>query len=248
MHVRTFSALDRAAAADSLVRCYGGLPTAGLLEALIRTEFPGGIALVSAFGAESAVLLHLVATIDGSVPVIFLDTGKHFDETLAYRDRIVARLGFSDVRIVSPAPGHLEADDPAGTLHRVNPDLCCYIRKTLPMMRALRPFSCWINGRKRFQASTRATLQLFEVQDRWIKVNPLANWSEDQLNDYFVAHDLPRHPLEEFGYVSVGCMPCTEPAEAGNGTDRRAGRWQGSGKLECGIHLPLVEPKSLALD
>jgi phosphoadenosine phosphosulfate reductase len=240
MHVRTFSALDRASSVDSLARTYGALPTVELLVALIRKEFPGGIALVSAFGTESAVLLHLVATIDPTVPVVFLDTGKHFDETLAYRDRLVAQLGFSDIRVVSPASGHLKADDPAGNLHSVNPDLCCYIRKTLPMVRALREFSCWISGRKRFQASTRATLQLFEVQDRWIKVNPLVDWSEDQLQNYFVAHDLPRHPLEAFGYASVGCLPCTAPAAVEGSNGRRSGRWRGSAKVECGIHLPIA--------
>jgi phosphoadenosine phosphosulfate reductase len=237
MEFQTSSALVGAERAGELERKFDGFEPAELLRQLIVNEFPGKIALASAFGTESAVLLHLVAGIDPSLPVIFLDTGKHFDETIAYRDMLVERLGLSDVRAVTPAPEQMQANDPNGLLHRTNPDLCCYVRKTLPMLAALREFTCWINGRKRFQGTTRAELQLFEAQDRWIKVNPLVNWSEDSLQDYLERHDLPRHPLEAFGYLSIGCSPCTEPTpDCGKG--RRAGRWKGSPKLECGIHLP----------
>jgi len=237
MEFLTSSALDGAARAAELARKYDGLTTDQLLKNLAVNEFPREITLASAFGTESAVLLHLVAGIDPSIPVIFLDTGKHFDETIAYKDLLIERLGLTDVRSVAPSPEQLLANDPNGSLHRTNPDLCCYVRKTLPMLAALREFVCWINGRKRFQSATRSELRLFEAQDRWIKVNPLVDWSEERIQDYLTEHDLPRHPLEAFGYFSIGCLPCTEPTP-GCGRDRRSGRWKGSPKLECGMHLP----------
>jgi phosphoadenosine phosphosulfate reductase len=237
MEFQTSSALDCALLAAELTRKYDGLKTEALLRELVVNEFPGEITLASAFGTESAVLLHLVAGIERSVPIIFLDTGKHFDETIAYRDLLIERLGLTDVRAVAPAADQLTANDPNGLLHRANPDLCCYVRKTLPMLAALRGFTCWINGRKRFQGTTRAELQLFEAQDRRVKVNPLVKWSEEHIQDYLTAHDLPRHPLEAFGYFSIGCLPCTEPTPD-CGESRRSGRWKGSPKLECGIHVP----------
>jgi phosphoadenosine phosphosulfate reductase len=237
MEFQTSSALGGAVRAAELNCKYEGLKTEAVLRALLVDEFPGEITLASAFGTESAVLLHLLAGIDRGIPVIFLDTGKHFDETIAYRDRLVERLGLTDVRAVAPAPEQLAANDPSGLLHRTNPDRCCYVRKTLPVLAALREFACWINGRKRFQGQTRAELKLFEAQDRWIKVNPLVDWSEENIQDYLAEHDLPRHPLEAYGYFSVGCSPCTEPTpDCGSG--RRSGRWKGSAKMECGIHLP----------
>ncbi|HEY3638720.1 MAG TPA: phosphoadenylyl-sulfate reductase [Rhizomicrobium sp.] len=240
MELRTSSTLDSAARAVELNGQYDKLKTKELLRALIVKEFPGQIALVCSFGTESAVLLHLVADIDCSLPVIFLDTGKHFDETISYRDSLVERFGLTDVRVVTPAEGQLAANDDKGVLHRSNPDRCCYIRKTLPMLSALREFSCWINGRKRFQGTTRAELELFEAQDKWIKVSPLVNWSEDRIQAYFADHNLPHHPLEAYGYSSIGCSPCTEPNHDTR-SDRRSGRWKGSAKLECGIHLPICE-------
>jgi phosphoadenosine phosphosulfate reductase len=237
MDFRTFSALDGAARAAELTRKYDGLKTAALLKDLVVNEFPGEITLSSAFGTESAVLLHILAGIERSVPIIFLDTHKHFDETITYRDQLIERLGLTDVRSIAPAQDQLEANDRGGTLHRSNPDLCCYVRKTLPMLAALREFKCWINGRKRFQGTTRAELQLFEPQDRWIKVNPLIDWSEDHIQDYLAEHDLPRHPLEAFRYFSIGCSPCTEPTPDCD-IGKRSGRWKGSPKMECGIHLP----------
>ena len=238
MQIQTSSALDAAARAAELNGKYDRFTTDELLRDLIVKEFPGQITLASAFGTESAVLLHLVASVDRDVPIIFLETGKHFDETISYRDSLVERFGLTDVRAVAPSRGQLEANDPSGLLHRTNPDLCCYIRKTLPMLAALRNFACWINGRKRFQGATRAEIQLFEAQDKWIKVNPLVNWTEESIQDYLAEHDLPRHPLEAYGYSSIGCSPCTEPTPDAE-KDRRSGRWKGSSKLECGIHLPV---------
>lgn len=207
----------------------------GLVAAMIRHEFAGRIALVSSFGIESAVLLHLAAKVDRAVPVIFIDTGKLFPETLAYRDRLVSRLRLTDVRCVGPHDEEEGVKDPTGRLWRVDPDACCFFRKVLPLRRALGGFDAWFTGRKRFQGGLRRELPLFEMQDGRIKVNPLVDWTPEDLEAYAENHGLPRHPLADKGYASVGCVPCTAPATAAD--DPRAGRWQGTSKTECGIHL-----------
>jgi len=207
-----------------------------LLEDAIHGFFRGGIALVSSFGAEAAVLLHLVAQIDRRVPVIFVDTGKLFGETLRYRDILVERLGFTDVRSVEPDAVELARRDPDGMLFQRDPDACCALRKVEPLEeRSLEGFSAWINGRKRFQGGLRGSMPVIEEADGRIKVNPLARWSARETKAYFAAYDLPHHPLEADGYRSIGCMPCSAPVRPGE--DARAGRWRGRDKSECGIHL-----------
>lgn len=213
---------------------YAGMDGAELLRPLIEREFPGRIAVVSSFGAESVVLLDLIAAIDPRLPVIFLETGKHFVETLAYRDLISSRLGLMDVRTVHPSPLDLKAEDPEGTLWRRDPDRCCYLRKVLPLERALGGFAAWITGRKRFHGETRAALDTLELVDGRIKVNPLASWSAAEIATALAARDLPRHPLVAAGYGSIGCAPCTEKALPGQSV--RSGRWAGLPKSECGIH------------
>ena len=203
-------------------------------------SFPGRVALVSSFGAESAVLLHMLAAIDPNAPVLFLDTGHLFAQTLDYRKGLAARLGLTDVRDLRPSFQDLAVHDPRADLWKTNTDLCCAIRKVQPLDRALLPdFDAWITGRKRFHGGSRANLPVVEAgAEGKIKFNPLANWSKEQIDAYMVEHDLPPHPLVEFGYPSVGCWPCTKPVEAGEVSDIRAGRWQGSEKTECGIHTP----------
>lgn len=212
---------------------YGALDSRAVLDAAINDVFTGRIAVVSSFGTESAVLLDLVAQVNRHTPVIFLDSGKHFPETLAYRDSLIAKLGLTDVRNITPAADDLDWADRDGTLFRRNPDLCCQLRKVLPLERALSGFTAWINGRKRFQGGNRRNIGLFEAADSRIKVNPLATWDTAALARAFVERDLPRHPLGRQGYPSVGCAPCTTQAE---GDGSRSGRWAGSGKTECGIH------------
>ncbi len=221
--------------AEALSVRHDGLAAKRVLQAVISQDFPGRVGLVSSFGAEAAVLLHMVARIDPYVPVIFLDTWKHFPETLAYRDRLIADLGLCNIQTILPRPDSLRAEDPDGMLHQRNADLCCHVRKTLPMIKALRGLDCWITGRKRGQAATRSDMQLFETQDRWIKVNPLIDWTQDDVADYFQKHALPEHPLKAQGYLSIGCAPCTRAVRPGE--DARAGRWADSGKTECGIHI-----------
>ncbi len=206
-----------------------------LLEDAIHGFFRGNIALVSSFGAEAAVLLHLVAQIDRRVPVIFLDTGKLFGETLRYRDALVAKLGLTDIRNIEPDASAVALYDPDGMLFKRDPDACCRLRKVEPLERALQGFSAWINGRKRFQGGLRGELPVIEETFGRIKFNPLATWSAREIESYFSAYDLPRHPLEAEGYRSIGCMPCSSPVLPGE--NARAGRWRGRGKSECGIHL-----------
>jgi phosphoadenosine phosphosulfate reductase len=211
-----------------------------LLRQAIKQDFPGQIALVSSFGADAAVLLHLVATIDPATPVIFIDTGKLFGETLRYRDQLTARLGLTDVRVVGPAALDENAADPDGILWASDPDRCCHFRKVLPLQRALGSVSAWINGRKRFQSASRDALTAVEITDGKTKFNPLFDWSVSDIDSYFERHDLPRHPLVEDGYLSIGCMPCSD--RVASGEDPRAGRWRGQAKVECGIHLGAQSP------
>jgi phosphoadenosine phosphosulfate reductase len=231
----TAAPLDLIETARELDRALAGKPIEAILETAVRELFPGKIAVLSSFGTEAAVILHYVAQVDRSVPILFLETGKHFTETLMYRDILVDRFGFADAREIKPDPNDLAAQDPTGDLWSRNPNACCNIRKVLPMARALKPFDAWITGRKRYQAGTRAALPLFEASEGRIKVNPLAAWTPDMVNDAFTRFKLMRHPLFDEGYASIGCAPCTRRIEVGE--DARAGRWSGLDKTECGIHL-----------
>ncbi len=225
-----------AAEARALDAQYAGATPTEVISAALEL-YGDGIALVSSFGAESAVLLHFAASIDPNLPVIFVDTGKHFGETLAYRDRLVAELGLTNVRSVEPEPVEIDAEDADGGLWLRNPDRCCYLRKVLPLARALKGFDAWISGRKRFQSSTRAAIPVFEAEEGRIKVNPLAAWTPKDLVDYARRHELLPHPLVAQGFPSIGCMPCTDRVSPGE--DIRAGRWRGQDKSECGIHFAL---------
>ena len=214
---------------------FAGVPAADMLRELLTGELAGRIASVSSYGAESAVLLHMVASIDKDVPVIFTNTQKMFGETLAYRDELSEKLGLTDLRVFRPDPRVLGLKDATGMRWSYDPDGCCEIRKVEPLRRALGPFDAWISGRKGFQAGTRTALPRFEEDEGRLKINPLADWSKSQLDAYFEDHDLPRHPLEAQGYLSIGCAPCTSKVKPGE--DPRAGRWRGWDKVECGIHV-----------
>lgn len=195
----------------------------------------GQIALVSSFGAESVVLLHMAAQIRKDVPVIFLDTEMLFPETLAYQRDVVQMLGLTDVRVITSNRTAVLTADVDGLLHQADPDACCDLRKTRPLEEALQGFDGWITGRKRYQGGQRAALPLYEKEGRRIKINPLANWAAADLKFYIADHALPRHPLVARGYPSIGCMPCT--TRVGDHEDPRAGRWRDSDKTECGIHF-----------
>ena len=222
-------------AASRMGKRFAAMDSGALLRLAIKDLFPGRIGLVSSFGADSAVLLHMVASIDTATPVIFVDTGHLFPETIAYRAELTALLGLTDVRSIEPSADDLAALDPEGFLWSSDPDRCCDIRKVAPLAQAIEGYDAWITGRKRFQSGTRAALPLFEAEGDRVKINPLAGWDASELLAYLDRHDLPRHRLVAKNYPSIGCIPCTSPVRPGE--DARAGRWRGRGKTECGIHL-----------
>ncbi|HEY0912558.1 MAG TPA: phosphoadenylyl-sulfate reductase [Bradyrhizobium sp.] len=224
-----------------------GLPAAGELDRALRDASPAEIiaaalqavgrerlALVSSFGTESAALLKVMADVDPAIPVVFLDTGWLFEETLAYRDMLIEKIGLRDVRSIQPLEQDLSRHDPERELWFNDPDACCRIRKVEPLARALAQFSAWINGRKRFQGGLRASIPVVEADGARLKFNPFANISPQEIEAIYKLGDLPPHPLVASGYLSIGCMPCS--SRTARGEDARAGRWRGKAKTECGIH------------
>src|SRR6266700_4053072 len=223
------------------------LPSAEELDQALRNQSPAAViaaalqavgrarlALVPSFGTESAALLKVMADVDPAIPVIFLDTGWLFEETLRYRDTLIATLGLHDVRSIKPLQETLSREDPDRELWFSDPDGCCRIRKVEPLARALKPFRAWINGRKRFQGGLRAKLPVVEEDGARLKFNPFANVSREDIEAIYRTAGLPPHPLTASGYLSVGCMPCTSRTSPDE--DARAGRWRGRAKTECGIH------------
>jgi phosphoadenosine phosphosulfate reductase len=219
---------------NGLVEGHAGLEGRELVASIVKAV-PGKVALLSSFGAESAVLLHMVSEVDPSLPVLFLDTEKLFPETLDYVAQLTQELGLKDVRRVKPDASDLAEHDPAGNLHLYDKDLCCYYRKTVPMRAAQREFDVLISGRKRFHGASRASLDFISLQDGKVKIEPLATYSALDLRAYMETHGLPPHPLTVRGFRSIGCVPCTAPG--GTDADPRAGRWEGTEKTECGIHF-----------
>ena len=216
-----------------LDRTYGDLTAEEFLDVMVNQEFSGEIALVSSFGAEAAVLLQLVSRVAPDLPVIFLETGMHFAQTLQYRRQVAEKLGLTNVLDITPDEDELKEEDPDNTLWQWDTDKCCNIRKVRPLSKSLEPFEAWINGRKQMHGGERVRLPRVEVNGKFIKVNPLARWTRDDVQRAFEESGLPRHPLVEQGYPSIGCWPCTQPA---SDDDVRGGRWAGSNKSECGIH------------
>ncbi len=213
---------------------YSDLDGEALLRIMIDNIFKKKICLVSSFGAEAAVLLSMVAQIDQTVPIIFIDTKKLFPETLKYRDQLVNHLSLKDVRTYYPNYSDITRNDADGTLWRSNTNGCCYMRKVKPLERALKDFDAWITGRKRFHGGKRIDMPLIESSNGKIKINPLANWDRKKIEVHFEDFALPRHSLVKEGYPSIGCMPCTDQVDDDN---IRSGRWAGQNKTECGIHL-----------
>ena len=220
--------------AAELERALRDAAPAEIIAAALRSVGRERLALVSSFGTESAALLKVMADVDPSIPVIFLDTGWLFEETLAYRDTLIALLGLRDVRSIRPAEETLSREDPERDLWFSDPDACCRIRKVEPLARALAPFAAWINGRKRFQGGLRADIPVVEEDGARLKFNPFANVSREAIEAIYNEARLPAHPLVASGFLSVGCMPCT--SRTSEGEDMRAGRWRGRPKSECGIH------------
>ncbi len=224
---------DRVADLNSRYRHFG---TSYLLEAVLTRGIFNSVAMVSSFGAESAVLLHLIAQIDRDLPVLFIDTQLLFAETLTYQRDLADHLCLTNVHIIRAEPQTVEAVDPYGALRFSNPDACCTLRKTQPLSTALQGYDAWITGRKRHQAETRQGLHYFDCDDSnaRIKINPLIDWKPARIKAHLETHKLPRHPLVAKGYPSIGCAPCTSTVNKGESS--RAGRWRGTTKTECGLH------------
>ncbi|MDT8328152.1 MAG: phosphoadenylyl-sulfate reductase [Roseovarius sp.] len=228
---------DLANRVSALNQRYRHHSAVSVIEHALRDPQAGKLALVSSFGAESVVLLHMVSVTRAATPVIFIDTEMLFAETLVYQQELAERLALRDLRIIRAAPDDMAAQDPDNTLHQRDTDACCALRKAAPLQRALAGFDGWITGRKRYQSGTRAALDFFEVEEGTgrIKVNPLAHWSPEDMRTYMDENRLPRHPLVARGYPSIGCMPCTTAVAPGE--DPRSGRWRDQSKTECGIHF-----------
>jgi phosphoadenosine phosphosulfate reductase len=224
--------------AAALARAYGEDDGADLLRAMVEVEFPGRIAVLSSFGAEAAVLLALAADVDAAVPVVVLETGKHFPETLGYIRRLTDHLGLKDVRLVRPDAARLTQADPNGTLWSRDAEACCRLRKVEPLKEALAPFEAWVSGRKRLHGEARAATPTIGAIDGHVVVSPLARWTRAEIDAAFAERALPRHPLVFEGYASIGCQPCTRPIAPEESP--RAGRWSGLEKTECGIHRPAL--------
>ncbi|MCX7307319.1 MAG: phosphoadenylyl-sulfate reductase [Afipia sp.] len=231
-----------AAQAQSLDRDLSRASPAEIVTTALHEVGRDSLAVVSSFGSESAALLKIVAEVDPAIPIVFLDTGWLFPETLAYRDTLTNLLGLSDVRTIHPLTETPDNKDKDRDLWFSNPDQCCFIRKVEPLTRALHPFGAWINGRKRFQGGDRASISVVEADGGRLKFNPLANVSADELKALYATMNLPPHPLVASGFTSIGCMPCTTRTEPGE--DPRAGRWRDRDKIECGIHVATDIAKS----
>ncbi|WP_027579261.1 phosphoadenylyl-sulfate reductase [Bradyrhizobium sp. Ai1a-2] len=236
-----------ALAPEMPIEAQAALPSARELNRILRAATPYEVietalkmvgrerlALVSSFGTEAAALVKVMADVDPAIPVIFLDTGWLFAETLAYRDTLIDTLGLTDVRSIKPLEGTLNREDPERDLWFSDPDACCRIRKVEPLARALAPFAAWLNGRKRFQGGARADIPMVEEDGVRLKFNPFANATRTEIEAIYRDGRLPPHPLVASGYMSVGCMPCT--SRTAPDEDARAGRWRGRAKTECGIH------------
>ena len=223
--------------AEALSAAWEHLTAQEILRAAISEQFVHDITLSSSFGADSAVLLHMISDIDQNLPVVFLDTDRHFFQTLQYRDQLVKQLGLTNLVILKANTDEASVEDAKGTLWRTAPDQCCDLRKVRPLNRLMEGYGAWISGRKRHQSATRNQLPIVEFDGKHFKVNPLAKWNAEDVEAYFRNHDLPPHPLVEQGFPSIGCFTCTKPVAAGE--DSRSGRWAGTEKVECGIHNPI---------
>jgi phosphoadenosine phosphosulfate reductase len=221
--------------ADASVKLDGAAPQA-VLRWAVETFYPK-LTMATAFGAEGCCILHMLADIEPRVRVFNLETGYQFAETLALRERIKERYGIEVeyVRAEMTVPEY-EAEH-GGPLYRIRPDQCCHDRKVLPLRQAVVGYEAWISAIRRDQTSHRAGASVvgWDAKFSLVKINPLLSWTRSDVWRFILDHDIPYNPLHDQGYPSIGCWPCT--AAVGEGADERAGRWSGSAKKECGLHV-----------
>ena len=208
-----------------------------ILDNSINNIFKKKMVYVCSFGTESAIILHMISEIDRSLPIILLNTNFLFKETIEYKDYLIGKFKFSNFKEVSPSIEDLKINDSKGTLWKEDPDLCCNIRKVLPLQKELQKYDAWISGRKSYHEGERTNLKFFEYINKKIVVNPLAKEKQNFVNSYFKIHNIERHPLFESGYQSLGCTHCT--VKTSKIDSPRSGRWANKIKTECGIHYNL---------
>ncbi len=203
----------------------------------VRT-FGNKLGMTSSFGPESGALLHMVSRANPKVPVLFLETGYHFPETLEYKRKLADFLGLENIVDLKADTLRREklVADYQGVPYEKNPELCCQINKVEPLDSSLKGFDAWMSGIRRRQTDFRKSIRIVEAYEGGLyKISPLANFTSRDVWWYLKEHQIPQHPLYEKGYLSIGCWPCTRPVQ--DGDDERSGRWAGKSKTECGIHL-----------
>jgi phosphoadenosine phosphosulfate reductase len=201
-------------------------------------RFGDKLLFTSSFGTGSGVLLHLWSEVARELPVVFLDTNFHFPETIEYRDRLVEKLKLR-LEIVRPPWTKEQFFAEQGELYLIDPDACCAMNKVAPLAPRRSAAQAWISGLRRDQSTTRASTPILVVDgDGLLKVHPIATMTAREVDEYLAAHGIPEHPLKGQRFLSIGCAPCTRPVAKGE--DERAGRWAGTAKTECGLHLPVL--------
>lgn len=205
-----------------------------ILEKCIYYFFEKKIAYVCSFGAESAVLLHMISNIERNLPVVFINTLKLFNETIDYKDRLVREFSLKNITELTPSKEDIELYDSEGKLWSNNPDKCCNFRKVKILDNYLNNFQAWFSGRKGYQSDERSKNNIVELQDKKFIISPLISWKKKDVDDYYIKYNLPRHPLSDQGFLSIGCKNCT--SKTVNLSDIRSGRWNGLQKTECGIY------------
>jgi phosphoadenosine phosphosulfate reductase len=207
-----------------------------ILRWAVQTFFPR-LTMATAFGAEGCCILHMLAEIEPAVRIFNLDTGYQFKETLEVRERIKERYGI-EVEYVRPEMTVEEYEaEHGGPLYRIRPDQCCHDRKIVPLRRAVAGYAAWISSIRKDQTEHRGKADVVQWDAKFglVKVNPLLSWTRRDVWGFIHTHDVPYNTLHDQGYPSIGCQPCTQPVEAG--ADERSGRWAGSAKKECGLHI-----------
>tara|TARA_X000000950_G_scaffold118865_2_gene148998 strand:- start:4701 stop:5384 length:684 start_codon:yes stop_codon:yes gene_type:complete len=203
------------------------------IEILIKKIFLNKSAYVCSFGSESAVLLDMISKINNNFPIIFINTHKLFKETLDYKEILKRIFNITNIIEVFPSNLNIKNYDHNSDLWKKNPDLCCNIRKVLPLENALKNYEAWFSGRKGFHSESRKKKKIIELENNKYVVSPLLKWDQEKINEYFNDNKLVRHPLFNQGYLSIGCETCTSKSKS---SDFRSGRWTGTSKTECGIH------------
>jgi phosphoadenosine phosphosulfate reductase len=215
-----------------------------ILKWAINTFWPQ-IALSSSFQTQSVPLLHMASLIRRDVLIFFLDTGYHFWETHMFREQLSSHWQLNVLDLYRDTRWDVFARQHTRSLPADDPNLCCFIHKVQPMQKALKDMKAWISGIRRDQTLVRAQAKILELQDDGLlKINPLLNWTKEDINRYSKEYRLPAHPLFQRGYRSIGCSPCT--VAIGVNDNERAGRWSGRGKVECGLHTPMFQHKDVS--